>query len=644
MAEYLHLYRLDEDGATELDYNLRGTVYVLASDGWTPATMPDVPYGDRATATEVLSIQVYASTAAGVADAIADLRRVLSEAGRRASLERYPSTLTYLRHYPDGGSEDDYRTAEVVAGQVRWSKVLGRRMEPTSPTEWVAEVVVEIEHLAPLGEPETLKNLVPNPSFEWDTDDDGLADNWAEFGTAANQTPAVTAVDNRYGAYGQELTLTGDANDTGIESEEISVSSNVEYHLKAWVDATDSTTDFTVVVFVVTSSAEIATSVLTFAAGAAGAQQSVSFTTPVAGGLSVTVRAYWAAGVSGDVAVVDGIYLGLKGARAPQAWSSYYSIENHEDGPQFAPYVSDNRKKAYSTDHNWVDVADIPGEAEAVLDTTIRLIIHSDVNNLIAGRRTAENPWRPWLWLQAETAETYTDGAAWSIDVDAGASGNPAGNVRDKVLTGTYHLLYWRNPWAANIRPWWGLYRPLLLLKRLGAAVDLTVTFFTGSYEYHYLDTKTVTAPVYNGWSVIRGPVLRLPGNRASFDYVGNQFVGMMLTTGASAEEIRFESLVLVPIEENWGELVKIYIADWAEATGDEYIMSGLTGDAYARDAAASLYYQPLANEGLLDALVPHQSQRLSYLLTNRITGYELWDCANGMNITLTYRPRWLSL
>jgi len=651
MAEYLHLYRDDESGMTEVDYDLRGSVYWLESDGWTPATMPDAPYEERATVTEVLSLGVFATTAAGVADAIADLRRLLTEARRRASLARYPSTLTYLRHYPDGGSEDDYRTAEVVGGQVRWSKVLGRRIEQSGGTEYVAEIVMEIEHLAPLGEPETLRNLCPNPSFEWDTDNDGLANDWAEFGTTANQGTAIVAVDNAYGMYGQKLTLT-DAitTPTGVQNTPtIAVAAQTEYHLKVWVDNSDNTNPLYVQVWDSTGSAWIATSKLTFAAGAAGAQQSVSFSTP-AGCVAVQVMAYWANGAAtaGDVAVVDGVYLGLKGNRAPQAWSSYWRIENHEDGPHSAPANGDNRKYAYSTDHNWVDVADVPGECEAVLDTTIQLTINSDVNNLIAGRRTAENPWRPWLWLQAEKATTYTDGAAWSVDVDAGASGNPDLNVRDKVLNNTFHMLYWSNPWEANIRSWWGQYRPFLLLKRLGNAVDLTVTFFTGSYEYQYIDVQSVTAAVYNGWSVIRGPVLRLPGNRPSLDYIGNQYVGMMLTTGSSTEEIRFDGLLLVPVDESWGELVEVQLGNWQEATGDRYVMSGLTGNAYVRDASNSLYFQPIADEGLLDALVPHQPQRLSYLLTRRYESsgvkYELWDANNEMGVTLTYRPRWLSL
>ena len=639
MAEYLHLYRDDEGGTAEIDYDLRGSVYWLESDGWTPATMPDVPYEEQATATEVLTLGVFATTAAGVADAIADLRRLLTEARRRASLERYPSTLTYLRHYPDGGSEDDYRTAEVVGGAVRWSKVLGRRIEQSGGTEYVAEVVVEIEHRAPLGEPETLKNLCPNPSFEWDTNSDGLANGWAEIGTTANQDTAIAAVDNRYGAYGQELTLTAAiAADTGIwNAANITVTAETEYHLKIWVDNSGNTNIFRVYVRDITGDAAISGTGLTWAAGAAGSQQTVSFTTPAAC-VAVRILAYWANGAAtaGDVAVVDGIYLGLRGARAPQAWSSYYSIQNHCDGA------------AVSTHHNWLDVAEVPGECEAVLETvaTLGAIAGSGVDKwwwrLLGGRRATEHPWHGVYWLQGEAA-VLAPGMVLGTDADA--MGTAANNYVKWTMTTAYGVMQWQLDNASAILPSRGKYRTAVRWKG-GAGADAAITFYVQVDRWDALPISEIEDTVPGSdYHMSLGPVISLPQGPPAQGYQENCDVYLYAHCAAGdvgvSNEVSVDAIALIPVDEVWSSIQQELIT--AGAVGHQMIMDAQSGQAIYYYTLTSEYKLPLPTEGLLDGLVPEAPQRLLYLSQQAQYG-AIWDLGLNCDMELTYRPRWLSL
>jgi len=504
-------------------------------------------------------------------------------------------------------------------------------------SEYRSLVVMEVAHKCPLGEVETLKNLVPNESFEYDTDSDGLANNWSEMGTAANQTPAIVAVDNRYGAYGQQLTLTANANGTGVKSGTITVTAETEYHLKAWVDPSASTKDFRVAVYDVSNTAEITDSRLAFTAGEAASQETVSFTTP-AGCVSVEVRAYWLTGLSGDVVVVDGIYLGLKGSQAPQGWSSYYSIQNHEDGA------------GNSTDRNWVQVADVPGDVDAVLENDIKHTASSSaVQTMLCGRRTAEEVWLPVLWLQAEDADSYSG----SLDTDAAASGPGSNNCVDWTNTVAANEGWrWQITDTDTLRALRGKYRTLLRIKKTGSDETLSVQFYVGTTGQpgSMAASEIVTETLWDtDFMLMLGPVVTLPVDRPfalyDEDYV---YIGLY-AWGTAGNEFRLDAVLLVPVDEELAHLPDFEDFSLGFAATDRIIMSGMQDQALVYDGNEGFYKTPMPHEGLVVHLTPELPQRLTYVLAeySALTGSQAlatWDLAEPMQITLEYRPRYLSL
>lgn len=628
MAEYLHLYTETPAGVVETDINLRGSTYRL-DDRWTPVSIDPAVDLDAVIVSEVMTLNVLnCADATAVADAISALRQVLYEAKRRHDLARYPHTRTYLRRYPHGGAAADYRTAEVVGGAVERVLAFGQREIEMDSADWGAIIQVRIDHRVPLGVAETLKNLVVNESFEYDTDSNGLANNWTEFGTAGNQKPSITAVSNEYGRYGQTLTLNGNANDTGIKSAAITVTAETQYTLKAWVDATASTTAFRVEVYDATNSAYVTTSMLTFALGSAGALQSVNFTTP-AGCVSVEVRAYWSAGINRDVVVVDGIYLGLTGTYAPQGWSSYYLIQNHEDGA------------ANSTDHNWVHVTDIPGDVDAIIENEIKVTAGGSWNILLCARRTDEGVWLAPLWLDASTATGLVNVV---LTTDADGTGPASNNVGNTTpgSGGATGIMTWAITTDGLHVPLRGLYRLLFRLRRTaGTNGSLTITSIVQAGTSFTFDTQTFT--VNNAaFAMARGPVIRIPPTEPLQLYTESS-LSVVLRLVGGGDSYYVDGLRLLPVDEELGDFPDL--TDHALINDTYIIMSGYDATAVALNTSGD--YTPVgSDEGLVTHLEPGRPQRLYYVVAYDDGTYDPADWLNTVTakITLSVRPRYLSL
>lgn len=632
MAEYLHLYNEDED------CDLRGTTYHIAESGWTPATfLGDL---DQGTVTESIELLITAATQVGVETAISTLNRLLSEAERRADLSRYPNTQTYLKHRVDAATADyDYRLAEVVGGSAKRVGVVGRRTVCATATEFWAVVVLTVIHRCPFGYYEVLQNRVVNESFEVDSDADGLADNWEEVGDAAGQTATQAAVDNRYGVWGQRLQYAGVAADVGIKSDAIVVSAETEYVLKVWLDNNNTTRAVTVLAYDETGGAVIAASAVSFTAGEAPSLKSATFSTP-AGCVSVTVRATVATADAAGDWTIDAVYLSEtvpSGAptlcAAPQGWSSYYSLVNHDDGP------------ANSTHRNWLLVADVPGDVEALLENQVQILDDdgsSFLSPFLCCRRVGADVFRgadasaaqSLFWLQAENG---TPSAGFALDTDADASGPAADNCRDQTMAVAYgDYLYWEIVVgaAAEIA---GVYRPILFCKRTGAAVTLTAYLALFSQG---IQTDEVTEAIGTAFQAVRFGLLRIPAKRPSELYPERALV-VLYPKGSATEEIRFDGLLLMQCEDEFGEIPDVTAFATTVQAGDAYWMSGEQHQALLDTGT---YVGPVVEDGLVCHLTPHMPQRLTYLFLEESSGTELWLKDVAFPVELTYRPRYRSL
>lgn len=628
MAEYLHLYTETPAGVVETDINLRGSTYRL-DDRWTPVSIDPAVDLDAVIVSEVMTLNVLnCADATAVADAISALRQVLYEAKRRHDLARYPHTRTYLRRYPHGGAAADYRTAEVVGGAVERVLAFGQREIEMDSADWGAIIQVRIDHTIPLGVAETLKNLVVNESFEYDTNSDGLANNWAEFGKTASQTPSITAVANEYGRYGQTLTLTADLSVTGIQSDAITVTAETQYTLKAWVDPSGLLDPFCVEVYDESNGAYITSSQLAWAVSSSARMQSVSFTT-TAGCKSVTVRGYWVDATDGNIAIVDAVYLGLTGTNAPQGWSSYYLIQNHEDGA------------ANSTDHNWVHVADIPGDVDAIIENSVQVTAGGSWNILLCARRMDEAVWLAPLWLDASTATGLVNVV---LTTDADGTGPASNNVGNTTpgSGGATGIMTWAITTDGLHVPLRGLYRLLFRLRRTaGTNGSLTITSIVQAGTSFTFDTQTFT--VNNAaFAMARGPVIRIPPTEPLQLYTESS-LSVVLRLVGGGDSYYVDGLRLLPVDEELGDFPDL--TDHALINDTYIIMSGYDATAVALNTSGD--YTPVgSDEGLVTHLEPGRPQRLYYVVAYDDGTYDPADWLNTVTakITLSVRPRYLSL
>lgn len=630
MAEYLHLYN------EETDHNLRGTTYQVQENGWVPATFAGDP--DTGTAVEVIALLVKASTEQGIEDAIGALQQMLAEAERRSGLERMPDTQTYLKHQANGGADEDYRLAEVVGGAARRMSVIGRRTVPASSSEFWAVVELRVEHRCPFGYYELLENRVENESFEVDSDGDGLCDNWAELADAAGQTASHVAVDNDYGAKAQRLQYAGATSNVGVESDAITVDSATAYTLSAWVDNNNAATAVRVFVYDDTHSAMINDSILSWTAGETPSRKSASFSTP-AGCVAARVMAYINGTDAAGDWTIDAVYLGLKLATsltvwdnltgrvaAPQGWCTHRKLHNHDDG------------RNLTTDQNYVIVADVPGDLDALVENVVYIQSEgalSLLSPILCARRTNREVQLSTsaFWLQAEGG---TPSAGFALDTDAGASGAAANNVRDHTLAAAYaEHLDWSLTAVSEMMP--GTYRPILFCKRTGAAVNMTAKL---DLDDAGGATEEVAADIGTSWQALRLGLLQIPACRASRLYEDIDLVIRLWVKG-STEEVRFDGVLLLALDEEFGE-IPATTALAATNAGDRLVFSGERSQALFVESGGD--QMGLPDEGLCCHLTPAVAQKLTYLALSDSSGTELWEYSADLYISLLVRPRYRSL
>jgi hypothetical protein len=341
----------------------------------------------------------------------------------RRARDRYESgrPRIYL-HWEPGTGRTYKRRAAVRSGtiaKVKWESAAAR-------VAGDVPFLITVDHECPeQDEAITLKNLVLNAMFNYDTNNDGLADNWTDLGTGAPAFVMATA-NKRLGRRAQRVDHSGGAASEGIKSANCAVTDTVVYEYKVDVRHTGSGSAQTVEIEV---------------RNAAGGASVANTSTSLAESTWTTLRGTWTASFTGniyldlhndgdDAAMVtqwDKAYFAVRntygGADYDHGmWSDYYVVDNHDDWSwDNAAGGPEGVDEQNSTDRQDLTISgclgNLPPYLEVWVDpatnfstTIVGLVSHSEADLLLFS-------------LQAEDA-TLTNAVAATL---AGSSG-PAAN------------------------------------------------------------------------------------------------------------------------------------------------------------------------------------------------------------------------
>lgn len=402
----------------------------LAPDGFLPSS----------SASETIRVTVARALPADIDVPLGLLRLWLDRAAARYAAG---NGFIYLYYLPAGRAFT--RRAVVQGGTARkadWSY-----SARTGVNYFLSGLEVQLQHDPPeLSERFTLKNLVANPSFEYDTDGDGTPNDWTLAGAA---TPVLETAVLAHGRYSVSLTTPTPANDY-LQSANITVTVGAVYEVT--MQALGATIDVGCQLTVHRSDTGAVLATLTHSGNILPlTRKRATFTAPTA---TCYIRLQDVNG-TGFKAYFDCLYLGRRntygGADYDHGmWSDYNALNDHDDwewnNAGGAPYGAGANQN--STHREIIDVLAIPGDRAPLVQVQVEGAIDFDAPLVAALSRYQAST--TFLSLQAESG-TLAGGAA--LDTDAGASGPAADNcVRLPLAIAGAAYVSWTITEAAALR------------------------------------------------------------------------------------------------------------------------------------------------------------------------------------------------
>ncbi len=359
-------------------------------------------------------------------DDVTELERTLA-IGALWALEDSPYGV-YLRYRPEGRAL--HRWARVVSGGVdksNWSDLARASRHP--------EVTLRIVHEEPeLDQAITLKNLVKNPSFEYDTNGDNVANNWTLLGVGT--TSGINSSHVLHGRYSQGVqNLAPDT--AGLQSDAITVTANTAYEL--CVSMYSAAADYGVRVSLWNAVGPILIDSFLAKSTIPGDWNPWRkvITTP-AGCTSVYITIVDEHHGPGGWFFLDCVYLGVKNIHHGVdynhgMWADYNVIANQDDwewdDANGAPYGYGAHQN--STNRETLDLHNCPGS----LPPRLRMNAYQAAATYLHPRLGLLSHPRADETFLSFQAESGADNANTTLRTIAGASGPAANNCRQLSLT-----------------------------------------------------------------------------------------------------------------------------------------------------------------------------------------------------------------
>jgi len=443
------------------------------------------------------------------------------------------------------------RRALVKGGQIRKTKWTQRCDTSTSTYYMEAQISLERECVE-LSEALALRNLVLNPSFEYDTDGDSTPDNWTAVGAAALVvTASAVAVHGRH-----VLNLRNNVAVAQANSDAITVVASTAYETCAY-GAVIAGQVLTVTIYDITNAAEIDHYHITGVGATTFVRAQMEFTTPV-GCVSIRVIVE---GPQSTTNYFDCIYVGLRNTyggswwRDHDMWADYNVVNGHDDwewdNANGTPYGAGADQN--STHHEIIDILGVAGD----LPADIRVRAYQSAGLSFDWPRLSfmslHEASRTFLSLQAESATAHS---APTLRTDGGASGPAANNCYElPVAAAADYFLYWTIYETDALRLAGKMVRIFAIIGNnpsIGATytVQWGISPSTGApAEYYTTPTLANNATVY--WNVCPGPTFRFPQCipwRPSGTDPASSFL-YLWASQAAGYNCYIDRIILVPVE-----------------------------------------------------------------------------------------------
>jgi hypothetical protein len=376
MTQTLALYYTDSSYEIDLlSASTDGAIMVL-KDGWAPASAEPDSEVKRNVRREVMRAKITGASQDIIARHISRVEQILELAALYDRSNGQEGVLVFLG--AKWTNETYTRYCRVYDGRIVKPETWAGYRQQTVP--YVAEVTLELvceeywlsDRPTPGGGSgaQYAKNLVRNPAFIEDGNSDGLADYWSKVGTS------TTSFDTDLGLIVQAQRVESTTNGEGIASTSITGITAFQASCYLMIDTlTGGNLRFGV--WNDTSGAWVAGAYNDIAPGAFTASTWTKYTWTATGlnsGHNFQIRAVTQASVSALDCYLDQAYLHSGLTNLPQFWASFHWVKNHIDSDV--------------GDINYLIIADVPGDAPALVELQIKNMNAGDIGQIWIGMRS----------------------------------------------------------------------------------------------------------------------------------------------------------------------------------------------------------------------------------------------------------------
>lgn len=542
---------------------------------WAPATVP----AEASSVQDRITLLGYGTTQQ-LEENVTLINNILAQAEEWYKLGQ--PYAVYIRWAPEGRylasdpTRQEYRWARVRRGLLRKTKWGDLERAAEHP-----EAVLEIEYDIPRRPtPIVLKNLLLNPSAEYDTNADGTPDGWTLSGTAtvARTAGSYAAFHGRYC-----FSLSGGGASDYLRSAPIAVTAGSVYNV-AYRCGLGAGAGY-VKIEVRNDATNALIDTLSSANDTPRCWELVGKQVEIPGGCAnIHLRLLRSSTTTG---MWDAIYFGSQDYEGKEIvageglWADYYLLNNHDDTPW--DNVNGQPGNSPSTDHEHLDVLGCPGDRAPVirlLTTDAGNIADQPRLGLVTDRLVAT---RLLLSLQAENATRWGGSALATV---AGASGPAVNNCLSlPLVAGLTAFAHWhiaddlmlllagkmfrvyaqlRAAVAADYDVTWGIGVSPSAGSRAPAAVYTASLWAATSYWWYLLPGPTIAFPPYPAkvpeydatLLMLVPPPHLLPLRSTSLDFYAAQ---------AAGNDVYLDRILLVGLD----GLVESY---WYEDVGPQHL------------------------------------------------------------------------
>jgi len=507
----------------------------------------------------------------------------------------------------------------------------------------------------------SLENYVENPGF-WRDNPAGAVptapgESWAE----VNGVDVVSTFDEiHFEVMGRSLdmVISPDAvNDTGVQSDNITVVASTQYYFECRCYHTAGADDLTARVYDVSNAAVIAASVLTFDnQDDAWEKLGVAFTTPVGCVLvRIEILRLAANSTAGDKTYrVDAVYLDQR-SDAPTGWCSGRTILNHMDN---------------GADHlNTLCVTEIPGEVDAELKLNVTMV--GIQTELYTARRVRNNVYNfIWQLLGTDAFTEFETGGAPCVPGNIGATCNDSDKTADATAPGGCRVdvnfavtqtmalrCYWRVP--TKLSDYDGKFALIVMAKATGTTDTINMetrayqdVATSGYWDQDGIVKQQIPVPTVEDWALIDGWALySFPIGTHDNDLwdSGNRWVIEVWAEHISGnginDTLQIAGAYLVPVDDSYFIAGRNAIPASANSIWSIKDMDGDRG-VFIYSAATNRYYSNLGGAGIYPALMPEDENWFYFILGGRGSSTARSEASIGDSATVSvdYRPRGIFL